>query len=86
MQLRGVVVLGQLLGLAQGANTGIYSIRGTQILRDGEPVRFAGGVNAIHTYSLGSEADYLRLKEWNVGIVREFISNLYETPLTGEYA
>ena len=79
-------MLGQLLGLAQGANTGIYSIRGTQILRDGEPVRFAGGVNAMHTYSLGSEADYLRLKEWNVGIVREFISNLYETPLTGEYA
>ena len=86
MQWRGILVLKQIFGLALAANTGIYSIRGTQILLDGSPIRFAGGVNAMHTFSLGNEADYARLKDWNVGIVREFISNLDETPLTGEWA
>jgi mannan endo-1,4-beta-mannosidase len=64
---------------------GSYSISGSRVLYDGEPIELAGGVNAMHTFGL-RDAEYERLTSWNVKIVREFIGNLRENPITGDWA
>ena len=83
-RLQLVILIGLLA--AQIVFGGTYSIEGAQIMYNDKPVRLAGGVNAMHTFSLGSTSDYSLLTKWNVVIVREFIANLGETPLTGQWA
>jgi len=69
-----------------GTSSATFTIHGGRILFGDSPVRIGGGVNAMHTFTLGKESDYALLKEWNVGIVREFIGNLRENPLAGQWA
>ena len=60
--------------------TGPYSVAKGALLKDGEEVTYKG-VNALQTYGLGNPA---LMNEWNVQIVREFIGNLREQPISGE--
>lgn len=56
-----------------------YSIEGEDILYKGEQVHLKG-VNALHSFGL----EELELMDsWNIEIVREFIGNLREQPITG---
>ncbi len=58
-----------------------YAVRGAQLCQDGVPASWRG-VNAMHVFG-GDGAD---LPDWNVEIVREFVGNPREQPLTGEWA
>lgn len=60
------------------AATSTFAIAGARILQNGRPVTFAGA-NALHVYGGTSDA----MPSWRVGIVREFIRNLNEQPITG---
>ncbi len=60
------------------AATSTFAIAGAQILQNGRPVTLAG-VNALHVYGGNSDA----MPAWRVGIVREFIRNLNDQPITG---
>ncbi len=56
-----------------------YSISGNQIQYQGNDITL-NGVNALHTFGL----EQLDLMDtWNVKIVREFIGNLREQPISG---
>ncbi len=57
---------------------GPYTIEGASILKDGVPTYYKG-VNTLQTFGLG---DAELMNEWNVQIVREFIGNLREQPIT----
>ena len=57
-----------------------FLIEGKDILKDGTPIHLKG-VNALQTFGLG---DPSLMNEWNVEIVREFIGNLGEQPISGE--
>lgn len=57
-----------------------YRIEGAQILQEDRPV-FYKGVNALQTYGLGNAE---LMDRWGVEIVREFIGNLREQPISGE--
>ncbi len=63
-----------------------YAVKDAAILKTGTPTFLGGGANAFHTFGLGDTADANALTNWNVKIVREFIGNLRENPLTGTYA
>jgi mannan endo-1,4-beta-mannosidase len=56
-----------------------FAIAGSAIMQNGRTVTFAGA-NALHVYGGNSDA----MPAWRVGIVREFIRNLNEQPITGE--
>lgn len=56
-----------------------FAIEGAAITFEGVPITY-NGVNALQTFGLG---DPDLMNEWNVEIVREFIGNLREQPLTG---
>ncbi len=58
--------------------TSTFAIVGAQILQNGRPVTLAGA-NALHVYGGNSDA----MPAWRVGVVREFIRNLNEQPITG---
>ncbi len=60
-------------------NTLLYRVEGAQILKENQPV-FYKGVNALQTYGLGNAA---LMDRWNIEIVREFIGNLREQPISG---
>jgi len=55
-----------------------YSTSGSKILFKTNPVQFIGA-NAFHTFG-GTSND---MNSWNIDIVREFIGNVKENPLTG---
>lgn len=59
--------------------TSTFAIAGSKIMQNGRPVTFAGA-NALHVYGGNSDA----MPAWRVGIVREFIRNLNEQPITGD--
>lgn len=56
-----------------------YRIEGAQIIKEDRPVVFKG-VNALQTYGLGNAE---LMDRWNIAIVREFIGNLREQPISG---
>jgi len=56
----------------------VLAITGPTITKNGVPVTFAGA-NALHVYGGSSDA----MPGWRVGIVREFIRNLKDQPITG---
>ena len=56
----------------------VLAITGPTITKNGVPVTFAGA-NALHVYGGSSDA----MPGWRVGIVREFIRNLNDQPVTG---
>lgn len=57
----------------------LYQVSGRQILKRGQPIHFKG-VNTLNTFGIERDG---KLAEWNVEIVREFIGNLREQPITG---
>lgn len=59
---------------------GPYTIEGASILKSGLPVHYKG-VNSLQTFGLGN-ADLMN--EWKVEIVREFIGNLREQPISSD--
>ena len=65
--------------LEQSTPNTSYAVAGAELLFHGEKVHL-NGVNALHTFGL---EDLKLMDEWNVNIVREFIGNLREQPITG---
>ena len=61
--------------------TSTFAIAGAAILQNGHAVTFAGA-NALHVYGGNSDA----MPAWRVRIVREFIRNLHDQPITGATA
>ncbi len=59
-------------------NTNQFSIVGNKILNNQNPIQLFG-VNAFHVFGAGS-AD---MANWQINIVREFVGNIKESPLTG---
>ena len=57
----------------------LFRVEGSQLLKENRPV-FYKGVNALQTYGLG---DAELMDRWNIEIVREFIGNLREQPISG---
>lgn len=55
-----------------------YSISGSKILNETKSIQLIGA-NSFHTFGAGSND----MNSWNIDIVREFIGNAKETPLTG---
>ena len=60
----------------------IYSISNDKILRDATPIHLKG-VNALNTYGINNHE---LMDQWKIEIVREFIGNLREQPIDGEFA
>lgn len=58
--------------------TSSFSIVGSEIRQNGRAVTFAGA-NVLHVYGGNSDA----MPAWRVGVVREFIRNLNDQPITG---
>ncbi|WP_369769763.1 cellulase family glycosylhydrolase [Flavobacterium sp. WC2416] len=54
-----------------------YSISGSAIMHKGKSIQLIGA-NAFHVFSVGSQD----MNSWNLDIVREFIGNVIETPIT----
>lgn len=73
-----IVVAPMLHGIepVQAADT--YTILGSDFLKNNVPIA-RRGVNAMHTFG-GNSDD---MSQWNIDIVREFIGNLRDTPLSG---
>lgn len=63
---------------SEGPDT-IYSIQGSEIHFNGQAITL-NGVNALHTFGL---EDLTLMNSWEVKIVREFIGNLREQPISG---
>lgn len=61
------------------ATQGEFQIIGSKLLRNGKNIHYKG-VNAMQTFGLGN-GDLM--DEWKIEIVREFIGNLEEQPITG---
>ena len=59
-----------------------YVAKGDSIFKGGMNGSWRG-VNALHTFGVGNAAEYRALDDWKVKIVREFIGNLREQPITG---
>jgi mannan endo-1,4-beta-mannosidase len=59
-------------------STSVFAISGSQILQNGRAVSFSGA-NALHVYGGNSDG----MPSANVRIVREFIRNLNDQPITG---
>lgn len=60
--------------------SGPYRIEGASLLFNDTPTTFKG-VNTLQTYGLG---DPDLMNEWQIAIIREFIGNLREQPISGE--
>ena len=58
--------------------TNSYTTSGSKILNFGIPKQFIGA-NALHTFG-GESTD---MNTWNIDIVREFVGNVNENPITG---
>jgi mannan endo-1,4-beta-mannosidase len=56
-----------------------YSIVDNKIYNYASPVQLLGA-NGLHTYAASSGND---MKNWHIDIVREFVSNMKEQPITG---
>ena len=56
----------------------LYATSGTKILNLGIPKQFIG-VNGLHTFG-GESSD---MNSWNIDIVREFVGNVQENPISG---
>ncbi|WP_395043733.1 cellulase family glycosylhydrolase [Flavobacterium sp.] len=65
-------------GNQDAGNYPLYSISGTKILNSGIPKQFIGA-NALHTF--GGESN--DMNSWNLDIVREFVGNMNENPISG---
>ena len=59
-----------------------YSVSGNTLQKDGISVHFKG-VNAMNSFGVGT---HNLMDEWNIEIVREFIGNLREQPIDGDWA
>ena len=57
----------------------LFRVEESQLLKENRPV-FYKGVNALQTYGLGNAE---LMDRWNIEIVREFIGNLREQPISG---
>ena len=55
-----------------------YSTLGAKLLMDQKPIQLIGA-NAFHVFGVGSTD----MNTWKIDIIREFIGNTKETPLTG---
>jgi mannan endo-1,4-beta-mannosidase len=64
------------IAVAQTTNT--YTVSGNAFQKNGVPTSWRGA-NALHVFG-GNSSD---MNSWNVDIVREFIGNMRDTPLTG---
>jgi mannan endo-1,4-beta-mannosidase len=82
------IVLGAILWTACKKNTANpavqnpsteYTCFGNKILKQGSPIQLFG-INAFHSYGAGG----LDTKSWNLDIVREFIGNMHQNPITGQ--
>ena len=60
-------------------NALLFRVEEPQLSKENSPV-FYKGVNALHTYGLGNAE---LMDRWNIEIVREFIGNLREQPISG---
>ncbi len=69
-------VLNAQVALAQTAST--YTVVGNTFQKNGVSTSWRGA-NAMHVFG-GNSSD---MNSWNVDIVREFIGNMRDTPLTG---
>lgn len=56
----------------------LYSIIDHQIYRENAPIQLIGA-NTLHSFAVGSSD----IPNWNLNIVREFIGNVKENPITG---
>lgn len=65
-------------GPAMPPSASSFAIVGSAIQQNGRPVTLAGA-NALHVYGGTSDA----MPSWRVAIVREFIRNLNDQPITG---
>lgn len=59
---------------------GPFQSDGSNILKNGLPINYRG-VNTLQTFGLGNQE---LMDEWDIEIVREFIGNLREQPITGD--
>ncbi len=59
--------------------TDAFTIVGSKIFKYNNPAQLIGA-NALHTYAASSSND---MKNWHVDIVREFVSNVKEQPISG---
>ncbi len=57
----------------------VFSVNGSELIKDNTAVVYKG-VNAMQTFGL---ADPELMDTWNISIVREFIDNLGEQPISG---
>jgi mannan endo-1,4-beta-mannosidase len=57
----------------------LYTISNGNILKNGESITL-NGVNTLNTFGIANQELYT---SWNIKIVREFIGNLREQPITG---
>jgi mannan endo-1,4-beta-mannosidase len=57
----------------------LYSISNGNILKNGAPIML-NGVNTLNTFGIANQELYA---SWNIKIIREFIGNLREQPITG---
>ena len=55
-----------------------YTVSGIKILHFGTPKQFIGS-NAFHSFGAGSND----MNAWNIDIVREFVGNVNENPISG---
>ena len=60
-------------------NSLLFRVEGSQLLKENNPV-FYKGVNVLQTYGLGNAE---LMDRWNIEILREFIGNLREQPISG---
>jgi mannan endo-1,4-beta-mannosidase len=59
-------------------NSLLFRVEGSQLLKENSPV-FYKGVNVLQTYGLGNAE---LMDRWNIEILREFIGNLREQPIS----
>lgn len=59
-------------------NSLLFRVEGSQLLKENNPV-FYKGVNVLQTYGLGNAE---LMDRWNIEILREFIGNLREQPIS----
>lgn len=73
------ILLGLMPATSQVVNT--YTISGSEFLKNNVAIALRGA-NAMHVFG-GSSSD---TNSWNIDIVREFIGNMRDNPITGDYA
>jgi mannan endo-1,4-beta-mannosidase len=76
--MKKTITLTAALLLSALAHADTYTVSGAQILHNGLPQTFRGA-NAMHVFG-GSPTE---MASWNIDIVRVFIGDMRDTPLTG---